>query len=60
LSVDFEEWWKAYPHKVGKGAARKAYQKASGPNVIGLIKPNPLPSPAPGFQVTSKAFRTSR
>jgi hypothetical protein len=25
---DFDQWWEAYPHKVGKGAARKAYQKA--------------------------------
>ena len=25
---DFERWWKAYPHKVGKGSARKAYAKA--------------------------------
>lgn len=25
---DFDEWWSAYPRKVGKGAARKAYAKA--------------------------------
>lgn len=25
---DFETWWSAYPHKVGKGAARKAFQAA--------------------------------
>lgn len=25
---DFEAWWSAYPHKVGKGAARKAFQAA--------------------------------
>jgi len=24
----FEEWWKAYPRRVGKGAARKAYASA--------------------------------
>lgn len=25
---DFEEWWEAYPHKVGKGAARHSYRRA--------------------------------
>lgn len=25
---DFEAWWKAYPRKVGKLAAKKAYEKA--------------------------------
>jgi hypothetical protein len=25
---DFEDWWKVYPHKVGKDAAAKAYHKA--------------------------------
>lgn len=25
LEADFERWWAAYPRKVGKGAARKAY-----------------------------------
>lgn len=24
----FDEWWKSYPHKIGKGAADKAYHKA--------------------------------
>ncbi len=24
----FDEWWKLYPRKVGKGAARKAYERA--------------------------------
>jgi hypothetical protein len=23
----FDEWWSSYPHKVGKGAARKAFEK---------------------------------
>jgi len=26
--TDFDEWYQAYPHKVGKGAARKAYATA--------------------------------
>ncbi len=25
---EFDVWWKGYPHKVGPGAARKAYEKA--------------------------------
>ncbi len=25
---EFDIWWKGYPHKVGPGAARKAYEKA--------------------------------
>jgi hypothetical protein len=25
---DFEQWWLAYPHRVGKGAAQKAYRTA--------------------------------
>lgn len=25
---DFEDWWRVYPHKVGKDAAAKAYRKA--------------------------------
>lgn len=28
LADDFENWWKVYPHKASKGAARKAYLKA--------------------------------
>lgn len=28
LAGDFENWWKVYPRKVSKGAARKAYLKA--------------------------------
>jgi hypothetical protein len=28
LAREFNEWWEAYPHKVGKGAARTAFQKA--------------------------------
>ncbi len=27
--MDFERWWEAYPHKVGKAAARKAWPKAA-------------------------------
>lgn len=27
-TADFERWWSRYPHKVGKGAARKAYERA--------------------------------
>lgn len=26
--IDFEKWWKVYPHKVGKGAAEKAFERA--------------------------------
>jgi len=28
VSNDFDEWWLRYPHKVGKEAARKAFDKA--------------------------------
>jgi len=28
IAADFSEWWEAYPHKVGKQAADKAYRKA--------------------------------
>lgn len=28
LESDFEDFWRAYPRKVGKFAARKAYEKA--------------------------------
>lgn len=28
LAEEFEAWWKAYPRKVGKGAAQKAYKSA--------------------------------
>lgn len=27
LSGNFETWWRQYPRKVGKGAARKAYER---------------------------------
>lgn len=27
-AADFETWWETYPHKVGKAAAAKAYEKA--------------------------------
>lgn len=26
--IEFTEWWDAYPHKVGKAAARKSFDKA--------------------------------
>jgi hypothetical protein len=29
VEANFEEWWKLYPRKVGKGAARKSFIKAS-------------------------------
>lgn len=29
----FEEWWAVYPHKAGKGAARKAWDKVAGRRV---------------------------
>jgi uncharacterized protein YdaU (DUF1376 family) len=28
FAAEFDQWWEAYPHKVGKGAARTAFQKA--------------------------------
>lgn len=28
FAADFETWWETYPHKVGKTAAAKAYEKA--------------------------------
>ena len=29
LNFAFETWWEAYPHKIGKGAALKAFEVAS-------------------------------
>jgi len=37
--TDFELFWKAYPKKVGKGAAKTAYKKAKGkPRIEELVK----------------------
>lgn len=37
LSSDFDEFWKQYPRKVGKGAALKAYAKARKENDHGTL-----------------------
>jgi hypothetical protein len=52
VSVLFEEFWQAYPRKVSKGAASKAYVKA-----IGKASPVVLLSTLEGWK-KSKAFPT--
>lgn len=37
LDAEFEGWWQAFPRKVGKLAARKAYAKARGQATSGEL-----------------------
>ena len=55
-AFDFEDWWKVYPRRVGKHAARKAWDQA----VRGMVLGGYQASPTPKTRAEAQAYLLDR